>query len=160
MLATKQPAMTGATLAAIFRERQGADRLDEIVDFTARICHSQLAAAIANVAWWRIGGIAFELAWRWPSASRSWRPTRRCSVQQSFDPLGSGTMFYAALTGVMLWLASLVGGWFDNWSAVHRLPLAIASTRWGATSARSGWRACPGSGRATSPASAPACRSG
>jgi site-specific recombinase len=35
-------------------------------------------------------------------------------------------VFYAALTGVILWLASVVGGWFDNLCAYHRLPLAIA----------------------------------
>jgi site-specific recombinase len=125
MLATKQPAMTGATLAAIFRERQGGDRLDEIVDFTARIAHSQLAAAIANVSFVAVGGVLFEMAWRAATGSSFVDPIKAASVQQSFNPLASGTIFYAALTGVILFLASLVGGWFDNWSAVHRLPQAI-----------------------------------
>jgi len=125
MLATKQPAMTGATLAVIFRERQGADRLDEIVDFTARICHSQLAAATANVAVVALGAMAFELAWRTATGQPFLATDKALEVQRSFNPLGTGTIFYAALTGVILWLASLVGGWFDNWSAVHRLPLAI-----------------------------------
>ena len=35
-------------------------------------------------------------------------------------------MWYAALTGVILWAASLIGGWFDNWAVYHRLPQAIA----------------------------------
>jgi site-specific recombinase len=35
-------------------------------------------------------------------------------------------VIYAALTGVILWFASVVGGWFDNFCAYHRLPLAIA----------------------------------
>ena len=125
MLATKQPAMTGATLAAIFRERRGSERLDEIVDFTARICHSQLAAAVSNVAMVSLGGIAIEVAWRWLFGHPFLDADKALSVQQSFNPLGSGTILYAAITGVILWLASLVGGWFDNWSAVHRLPLAI-----------------------------------
>jgi site-specific recombinase len=125
MLATKQPAMTGATLAAIFRERRGGDRLDEIVDFTARIAHSQLAAAIANVSFVAMGGVLFEIAWRAVTGSPFLDPAKAETVQQSFNPLASGTIFYAALTGVILFLASLVGGWFDNWSAVHRLPQAI-----------------------------------
>jgi site-specific recombinase len=125
VLATKQPAMTGATLALIFRERRGADRLDEIVDFTARICQSQVAAATANVAVVALGGIAFELAWRTASGQPFLAADRALEIQRSFNPVGSGTIFYAALTGVILWLATLVGGWFDNWSAVHRLPLAI-----------------------------------
>jgi site-specific recombinase len=125
VLATKQPAMTGATLAAIFREQKGADRLDEIVDFTARICHSQVAAAIANVAVVTIGSVAFEALWRTATGHSFLAYEKALSVQESFNPVASGTMFYAALTGVILWLASLVGGWFDNWSVVHRLPLAI-----------------------------------
>jgi site-specific recombinase len=125
MLATKQPAMTGATLAAIFRERQGADRLDEIVDFTARIVHSQVAAAIANVSLVALGGVLFEMLWRAATGGPFLDAETAAAVQQSFNPLASGTVFYAAVTGVILFLASLVGGWFDNWSAVHRLPLAI-----------------------------------
>jgi site-specific recombinase len=42
------------------------------------------------------------------------------------SPVNSGTAWYAALTGVILWLASVAGGWFDNFCAYHRLPLAIA----------------------------------
>ena len=125
ILATKQPAMTGATLAAIFRERQGTDRLDEIVDFIARICHSQIAAAASNVAVVTLGGIAFELAWRAVMGQPFLAADKALAVQHSLNPLASGTIYYAALTGAILWLASLVGGWFDNWSAVHRLPLAI-----------------------------------
>jgi site-specific recombinase len=125
MLATKQPAMTGATLAAIFRERQGSDRLEEIVDFTARIAHSQLAAAIANVSFVAAGGVMFEILWRLATGQPFVDPAQAARVQESFNPLASGTIFYAALTGVILFLASLVGGWFDNWSAVHRLPQAI-----------------------------------
>jgi site-specific recombinase len=125
ILATKQPAMTGATLAAIFRERQGTDRLDDIVDFTARISHSQIAAATANVAVVALGGIVFEAAWRAMTGQPFLAADKALDVQASFNPLASGTIFYAALTGVILWLASLVGGWFDNWSTVHRLPLAI-----------------------------------
>jgi site-specific recombinase len=125
MLATKQPAMTGATLAAIFRERQGGDRLDEIVDFTARIAHSQLAAAIGNVTFVALGGVVFEMLWRAAIGTPFLDAEKAVAVQQSFNPLASGTVFYAAVTGVILFLASLVGGWFDNWSAVHRLPLAI-----------------------------------
>ncbi len=125
LLATKQPPMTGAALAAVFRERHGAERLDEIVDFTARICHSQVAAAAGNVALVVVGGIGLEAAWRAVSGHPFLPAAQAAAVQHSFNPLSSGTIFHAALTGVILWLAGLVGGWFDNWSAVHRLPLAI-----------------------------------
>src|SRR5262249_54970516 len=37
----------------------------------------------------------------------------------------------AALTGVILWMAAMVGGWMDNWAVYHRLPQAIADHRLG-----------------------------
>ncbi len=49
----------------------------------------------------------------------------------SLSPVDSGTVFYAALTGVILYLAALVGGWVDNWAVYHRLPQAIAEHRLG-----------------------------
>ncbi len=124
VLAARQPAMTSATLAAIFRERRGVDRLDAVVDFTARVCHSQLAAAASNILFVTAGGIAIEAAWRAATGDSFLSAPRAMAVQHSLG-LWSGTMIYAALTGVILWVASLVGGWFDNWSTLHRLPLAI-----------------------------------
>jgi site-specific recombinase len=47
------------------------------------------------------------------------------------SPLDSGTIFFAAVTGVILWMASLVGGWFDNFSVYHRLPQAIRDHAFG-----------------------------
>ena len=58
------------------------------------------------------------------------------STYAQLSPLSSGTVFYAALTGVILWLASVVGGWFDNFCAYHRLPLAIAQHPAGRTLGR------------------------
>jgi site-specific recombinase len=37
------------------------------------------------------------------------------NVMGSRCPVSSGTVFYAALTVVILWLESLIGGWLDNW---------------------------------------------
>jgi len=52
-------------------------------------------------------------------------------VVASFDPLGSGTIPFAALTGVLLWISSLCAGWFENWIVYRRLPEAIEHHRFG-----------------------------
>src|SRR5690606_33338262 len=52
-------------------------------------------------------------------------------VIASFDPLGSGTIFFAAFTGVLLWVSSLFAGWFENWIVYRRLPEAIEHHRIG-----------------------------
>jgi site-specific recombinase len=126
VLATKQPAMTAATLAAIAREYQGAERRDEIAEFFVRIFRSQVAATLSNILAAGVVAIAFERAWRYYQGSPYLAPAEALHAYEAMNPLASGTVVFAALTGVLLWLASLAGGWLDNWSAYHRIPQAIA----------------------------------
>jgi site-specific recombinase len=125
VLATKQPAMTAATLAGIIRAKRGGERLDEIVDFTAAIVASQLAAACANIAVVTIGAYAFDLAWT-AATGHHWLSVEKArATYDEFSPVSSLTVWYAAFTGVILWLSSLAGGWLDNWSTYHRLPQGL-----------------------------------
>jgi site-specific recombinase len=47
-------------------------------------------------------------------------------VYQTLDPVASGTIIYAILTGVILWVSALAGGWVENFSTFNSIPLAIA----------------------------------
>jgi site-specific recombinase len=47
-------------------------------------------------------------------------------VYHTLDPLKSGTMLFAALTGVILWVSALAGGWAENFATFNRIPAAIA----------------------------------
>lgn len=126
ILATKQPAMTAAALASILRETTGDDREERIAGFFARLTSSQLAAALSNVLVVSAGAAAFVAAWG-ALAGRPWVDEK--TARETFfvlSPLDSGTVFFAALTGVLLWLGSVAGGWFENWSTYHRLPEGIA----------------------------------
>ena len=132
VLATKQPAMTAATLATILREQRGSGRLDDIVDRIARISHSQLAAAFGNVVVVGLGALAFTNLWQLTFGSDFLTQETAEKTYASFSPVNSGTVFYAALTGVILWFSSVVGGWIDNWSAWHRIPQGITDHPLGA----------------------------
>lgn len=127
VLATKQPAMTAATLAGILRDRREGDRAERIVDFAARITSSQLAAAAGNVLAVAFGCWAFSRAWLLLMGAPWLTPEQAGEVLVSLSPLDSGTIFYAALTGVLLWIASIAGGWFGNWGAYYEVPQAVAS---------------------------------
>jgi len=126
ILATKQPAMTAARLAGIIRESEGEDREDRIARTVAQLTSSQLAAAAGNVAVVAVGAWLFSwlflvLAGRPFLAEKDALDTLRV-----MSPINSWTIWFAALTGVVLWLASVAGGWFDNWCVYHRLPDGIA----------------------------------
>jgi len=125
LLATKQPAMTAAALASLLRGEEGVGRLRALVGYTARICHSQLATAIANVGAVALGAWGLDRLWRLAFHRAVVAEETALELHRALSPLDSGTVFYAALTGVVLWLASVCGGWFDNWIVYNDVPGGI-----------------------------------
>ncbi|SDT90303.1 Site-specific recombinase [Verrucomicrobium sp. GAS474] len=144
VLATKQPAMTAAHLAEILRghgeDREPArgrererkrlqERNDAIAAFIARLVRTQIAAALGNILVVTVGAVAFSFLWLFCTGHTYLSQETADHVFHTLSPLNSGTLFYAALTGVILWLASLIGGWVDNFAVYHRLPQAIREHR-------------------------------
>ena len=126
ILATKQPAMTAAPLAAIVRDPGGEDRRG----LHHRDVRSDLALAVRGGDRQPAGRLAGagRVGALWPLALRLAVLARDGggATLRSPEPVDSLTVVYADLTGVILWLASVAGGWFDNCCAYHRMPLAIA----------------------------------
>ena len=129
-LATKQPSMTAAALAGTIRDRSGPGRLDELVRLIARIARSQFAAAVGNVSAVIVTALVFDAIWSNASGSSFLDEETSRGVIASFDPFSSGTVFFAAFTGVLLWVSSLFAGWFENWIVYRRLPEAIEHHRY------------------------------
>ena len=128
-LATKQPSMTAATLAESIGEGTGRERLDELVTQVTRIVRSQLCAAIGNVTTVAMAALALESVYRSRTGRSFLDPEKAEYVIASLHPLQSGTIWYAMLTGVILWASSLAGGWMENFAVYRRLPQAIAEHR-------------------------------
>ena len=126
VLATKQPAMTAAALANIMRETKGDDREGRIAAYFARLTSSQVAAAVSNVLVVGLGAALFDGLVRLVAGRPYLGETVARHTFDTLSPLDSGTIFFAALTGVLLWLGSLAGGWFDNWATVHRMSEGLA----------------------------------
>jgi site-specific recombinase len=132
-LATKQPSMTGATLAGIIHQCQDESQNNELISYVQRIVRSQLAAALGNIIAVGAGAVVFSLIWKWIFGQPFLSVETAEYAVHSMNPLASGTIFFAALTGVILWLSSLAGGWIENWAVYHQLPRAIAEHRLGAS---------------------------
>jgi site-specific recombinase len=132
-LATKQPAATGATLADIIRRNRGDSRRDQITEFGASISRTQLAAALGNILAVSTGAVLFNFLWL-KSFHTPYLPADQAQkVYLSLRPLASATAIDAALTGVVLWLAGLIGGWCENFAVYHRIPASIAQHPLGLT---------------------------
>jgi site-specific recombinase len=130
-LATKQPSMTAATLAGSIGADEGPDRLAELVTQAARIVRSQLCAAVGNVTTVAAAAVAFDELYRARTGHPFLTAEKASAVVASLHPLRSGTIWYATVTGVILWVSSLAGGWVENFAVYRQLPRAIAEHRLG-----------------------------
>jgi site-specific recombinase len=125
MLATKQPAATAATFAGIVRDNRGVERSSKIADFVSHITSTQLAAAIGNVGAVTVGAVLFERLWDWVFR-HSYLPEESATyVYKTLHPFESHTALYAIITGVILWMAALAGGWCENFATYYRITDAV-----------------------------------
>jgi site-specific recombinase len=132
-LATKQPSMTAATLAGAIEERQGLEgpaNLEPLVDLVARASRTQLAALVGNVGAVIPVAIVIDVLAQVLAGRHVLDVETAHKVVTVHHPLGSGTLVYAAMTGVCLWLASIMSGAVENWFLVNELSGALGSNRW------------------------------
>ena len=125
-LATKQPATTAATFARIIRDNRGQERSSKLTDSVARITTTQFAAAMGNVA--AVTGGAILLHWLWLRLFRESYLHQRSAtyVVETLHAYSSGTALFAAVTGVILWLAAVIGSWAENAAVYYRAVEALA----------------------------------
>jgi site-specific recombinase len=121
-LASKQPAMTAASLAAALERENG---IEEEVELIAAISRTQVIASLGNVFATIPVALGICALWRVWGAGPLGTETAVHGLA-ALHPFRSWTMLYAAITGVFLWMSSLAAGWAGNWSAYRRLPEAMA----------------------------------
>ncbi len=130
VIATKQPSMTAATLAAAISQAGGRLRdTERIVDLLAATSRSQLAAIAGNVL------VALPVAVLAGMALAQQAPPpisadKAAHLLAELDPLRSLLVAHAAIAGIWLFLAGLVSGYLDNRAASMRLEDRIAQLRW------------------------------
>jgi site-specific recombinase len=123
-LATKQPAMTAPAMAAKLKDINSADAVSEFVDEVTHLVRSQVAAVFGNVfmvvpAVLLVNVLVLLLLGR-PMIGQK----EAAHVLQTLTLLGP-TLLWAGFTGLILFAASMVAGWFENWFVLHRLDSAI-----------------------------------
>jgi site-specific recombinase len=123
-LATKQPAMTAPALAARLRDIKSDAAVGDFVDEVANLVRSQVAAVLGNV----LVVVPAMLAVALLAGLALGRPlldaAHASATLDSLSLLGP-TALYAAITGILLFSASIVAGWTENAFVLHRLDSAM-----------------------------------
>ncbi len=127
-LATKQPAMTGPALAHKMHRLEDPARMGEFVDEVADLVRSQSAAIAGNLL--AVAPVALALYFLLTGAA-GLAPVdaeKALATMASLSIWGPA-VFFAAITGVLLWLSSVIAGWVENWFFYRELGPAIGSHR-------------------------------
>jgi site-specific recombinase len=123
-LATKQPAMTAPAMAAKLKDLRSTDAVDAFVDEATHLLRSQVAAVLGNVLMvvpvvlLISAGIHFGLGHSMIDVHEAEH------VLHSLSLLGPA-LLWAAFTGAVLFAASIIGGWVENWFVLYRLASAM-----------------------------------
>ena len=124
-LATKQPAMTAPAMAAKLKDLSSLAKVEEFVDEVAYLVRSQAAAVVGPVGMVVPCVLAISLAMQWGLGHPMIDRVEADHVFHTLHLLNPTTLLFAACTGVLLFVSSLIAGWTENWFVLHRLDSAM-----------------------------------
>jgi site-specific recombinase len=130
-VATKQPAMTAAAIAAsIDATDTKSKEMSHLIEMIANTVRSQLAAIFGNVC--LAIPTAMLIAWCFLSVTGQHfiTPEKAHHLLADIDPIRSGALFYAAIAGVCLFLSGLITGYHDNLAVYNKIPQRLRAVNW------------------------------
>jgi site-specific recombinase len=129
-IATKQPAMTAANIANAIHTSDGELREAEgLVTLIVDTLRSQVAAILGNVSVAMITATAIAWAYTAFLGHPVVDDHEAGYLLGQLNP-GAATAFYAAITGVWLFLSGIIDGYFDNLATYTRIGERVGNLRW------------------------------
>lgn len=130
-VATKQPAMTAAAIAAsIDASDSKSKEMDNLIAMIANTMRSQIIAIFGNVV--LAVPVAMAIAWAilYFTGHHAVTPEKAHRILSDLDPIHSGTLFYAGIAGICLFLSGLIAGYHDNLSVYNKIPQRLRALKW------------------------------
>jgi site-specific recombinase len=130
-LATKQPAMTANRIAhTMDADAPGRAALEGLAELIVRTLRSQFVAVVGNLATAATLALGLSYAIAAQTGAPAMAPEVARQTLADTDPLGWHTWVWAALTGLWLFAAGLISGYYDNKAVYDRIPARVAQLRW------------------------------
>lgn len=130
-IATKQPAMTAATLAASLDGTRNRDeRLTALTEQAVCVCRTQFVAILGNVllGFGTALGVVSLLIFGFEIHPVG--TAKAATLLSELHPWRSMAVPHAAIAGVCLFLAGLISGYYDNKAIYNRIPQRLQQVRW------------------------------
>ncbi|MEJ2794074.1 site-specific recombinase [Iodobacter sp. LRB] len=130
-VATKQPAMTAAKIAAsIHSSAKQKDSLGELVELIVKVFRTQFVAIAGNVLLAMPVALLIGMAWQWQLGEAFVNTDKANHLLQDLSPIASLAIFHAAIAGVCLFMSGLISGYYDNKAIYNDIPERIAALPW------------------------------
>lgn len=131
-VATKQPAMTAAAIAATIDNASDGKTKDmhNLVTTVTNTMRSQAVAIFGNVV--VAIPVAMLLSWAvmYFTGHHFISTEKANKLLSEIHPLDSGAFFYAGIAGVCLFLSGLIAGYHDNLAVYNKIPQRLKAIRW------------------------------
>ncbi|AMC35857.1 site-specific recombinase [Janthinobacterium sp. B9-8] len=130
-VATKQPAMTAAKIAAsIHLSSKQKDGLSDLVELIVKVFRTQFVAIAGNVLLAMPVALLIGMAWQWQLGEAFVNTDKANHLLQDLSPIASLAIFHAAIAGVCLFMSGLISGYYDNKAIYNEIPERIAALPW------------------------------
>ena len=130
-VATKQPAMTAATIAAALQSKDERHiDLDSMSDLIIKVWRTQLVAVLGNLVTAMPLAYLIALLYGWLYGQALVSPEKARRLLSDIDTLHSPALWYAMIAGVCLFIAGLVSGYYDNRALYTRMACRVTQLRW------------------------------
>lgn len=128
-IATKQPAVTAATLAsAVDPNESREERIHALTSLAAEVSRTQWISIVGNV----VVGFFTALVIAFALHAVGVNPVsadKGDHLLRELDPVRSLAVLHAAIAGVYLFFSGLISGYFDNLCIYHRVPDRVRRLR-------------------------------
>jgi site-specific recombinase len=139
-IATKQPAMTAARIAAALHDtaQRGGARgksrrqvdVDSMAALVNKVFRTQIVAVLGNLATVIPVAWIIALAWYWIFGTHLVNPAKAEHLIADSHPWHSLALLHAAIAGVWLFVSGLVSGYYDNKALYTRMGRRVEQLRW------------------------------
>jgi site-specific recombinase len=129
-VATKQPAMTAATIAAALHSKDSRHiDLDSMSELIVNVWRTQLAAVLGNLVTAMPLAYLVALLYGAIHGQALVSPEKARHLLHDIDPLHSLALWYAMIAGVCLFVAGLISGYYDNRALYTRMACRVTQLR-------------------------------
>ncbi len=133
-VATKQPAMTAAAIAATVHQggktkQTQLTQLADLARLTVNIMRTQFIAIIGNISVAMPIGLLIAYLWQILLGQALLTPQKALVLLHDINPFHSLAIPHAAIAGVCLFLSGLIAGYYDNLAVYHSVGTRLRQHR-------------------------------